>query len=81
MIDRGVTCKELVELVTDYLEGDLPPSERVRFELHISICEDCTTYLDQMRATIAAVGRLPAESIPPTSRDELLRAFRDWHEH
>lgn len=81
MIDRGLTCRELVELVTDYLEGALTPSERVRFELHISICADCTTYLDQMRATVAAVGKLPAESIPPASRDELLRAFRDWHGH
>lgn len=79
MMDRGLTCKELVELVTDYLEGDLSPSERVRFELHISICGDCTRYLDQMRATIAAVGGLPADSIPPASRDALLRAFRDWH--
>lgn len=79
MIGRDLTCRELVELVTDYLEDALAPAERERFELHLNTCPGCMTYLDQMRSIIAAVGSLPPETISPESRDELLRAFRDWH--
>ncbi len=79
MTGRDLTCKELVELVTDYLENTLAPSERERFELHLNTCPGCATYLEQMRATIAAVGSLAPETLAPDSRDALLQAFRDWH--
>jgi anti-sigma factor RsiW len=71
-------CQELVELVTDYLEGGLPEPERVRFEAHLALCSGCHTYLEQMRQTIRAVGRLPEESIEPRAKQQLLTAFRDW---
>ena len=71
-------CRELVELVTDYLEGQLGPLERVRFEEHLTDCSGCRTYLEQMRQTLAALGRLPEESLSPEARDALLEAFRDW---
>ena len=74
-----LTCKELVELVTDYLEGALPARERRRFDEHISKCPHCTTYLDQMQITIRTVGRLREYSIEPRMRDELLAVFRDWN--
>jgi len=74
-----LTCKELVELVTDYLEGALPARERRRFDEHISKCPHCTTYLDQMQITIRTVGRLREDSIEPKMRDELLAVFRDWN--
>jgi predicted anti-sigma-YlaC factor YlaD len=71
-------CQELVELVTDYLEGRLPCGPRVRFEAHLATCSGCRTYLEQMRRTIRTVGRLRAESIQPEARDRLLDVFRDW---
>jgi anti-sigma factor RsiW len=73
-----LTCKELVELVTDYLEGKLPPVERARFETHLARCRHCTNYLAQMQQTIQLVGRLTEETIEPDSRDDLLAIFRDW---
>jgi anti-sigma factor RsiW len=75
---RGLSCQELVELVTDYLEGALSRSDRARFERHIKSCPHCTAYLEQMRGTLAVLGRLEEESLPPHARDELLAAFRDW---
>lgn len=71
-------CRELVELVTEYLEGRLPARDRTRFEAHVAACEYCATYLEQMRQTIRALGRLPEESLTPEARDALVRAFRDW---
>ena len=73
-----LTCRELVELVTDYLEGALLPHERRRFEHHIALCDGCTTYLDQMRTTIALTGSLTEESITPEAQERLLHVFRDW---
>ena len=68
----------MVELVTDYIEGALPPRERAIFEAHLAVCPGCTGYLEQFRQTISALGRLPEETIAPQARDELLRTFRDW---
>ena len=73
-----ITCRELVELVTSYLEGALPAAERVRFEAHLTACEGCSAYVDQMRRTIDVVGSLTEDSIPPPAREELLAAFKDW---
>ena len=73
-----MTCAQLVELITEYLEGSLPAADRVRFEEHLDECPYCVSYLDQMRATIATLGELREESIAPDVRDELLAAFRDW---
>ena len=73
-----MSCKELVELVTDYLEGALSPADQRRFELHMSKCEGCKLYIDQIRLTIKAAGQLTEDSINPAVKDELLAAFRDW---
>lgn len=73
-----IPCRELVELVTDYLEDRLPPQARARFEVHLAECEYCETYLEQMRQTIRVLGRLPEESLSAEARDALLGAFRDW---
>jgi anti-sigma factor RsiW len=78
MSTTALTCQELVELVTDYLEGALPEPERARFDAHIGGCEHCTAYIEQMRATITLTGRLRPEELPPKTVDELLEAFRDW---
>jgi anti-sigma factor RsiW len=73
-----MSCKELVELVTDYLEDALRPAERSRFEEHLELCPGCVTYVEQIRDTVLAVGTLRESEIPPHTRDELLAAFRDW---
>jgi anti-sigma factor RsiW len=73
-----LTCQELVELVTDYLEDALPAAERLRFEDHLGICPGCATYLDQMRITIQAAGHISEESLDPVVRDQLLDLFRNW---
>ena len=73
-----ITCKELIELVTDYVEDELPATERMSFEEHLAVCGPCRAYLKQMRDTIRLTGALTEETIDPTARDALLRAFRDW---
>jgi anti-sigma factor RsiW len=74
-----ITCRELVELVTDYLEGVLSDADRTRFDEHLEICEACCTYIDQMRLTIEASGRLSEDSLEPPMRDALLEEFRGWN--
>jgi anti-sigma factor RsiW len=76
--DNELTCAELVELVTDYLEGALPPSERSRFEQHLDGCTGCRNYLEQMRTTVRLVGRLTEDDVPAAAKNDLLAAFRDW---
>jgi predicted anti-sigma-YlaC factor YlaD len=73
-----VACQELVEIVTDYLEGALPEVERERFDVHLQECEGCRRYLDQMRTTIRVVGTLTEEDLDPDSKDQLLQLFREW---
>jgi anti-sigma factor RsiW len=74
----GLSCRELVELVTDYLEGTMEAAEVARFEAHLAECDGCTAYVEQMRETISALGRLPAESLTPEAERRLLMAFRNW---
>jgi anti-sigma factor RsiW len=76
---REITCREMVELVTDYLEGTMPARRRRRFEHHLSGCEGCTKYLEQLRTTIALTYRVRVEAIPAEAVAPLLAAFRDWH--
>jgi anti-sigma factor RsiW len=73
-----LTCREVVELVTAYLEGALSEAEEVRFEEHLAMCDGCAAYLDQMRRTIALVGRLDAEEVDVEACDRLMHAFRGW---
>ena len=73
-----IPCRELVELVTDYLEGALSPEQHARFENHIAGCDGCTTYLEQMRETIRLTGTLREHQISPAARAALLHAFRGW---
>jgi predicted anti-sigma-YlaC factor YlaD len=78
MAVRELTCIELVEVVTDYLEGRMPPEKRLLFEEHVTFCSWCQTYLDQMRETIRLTGRLTEEDLSPEARETLLDTFRDW---
>lgn len=71
-------CRELVETVTEYLEGTMAPVERIRFEQHLSRCEVCRRFLTEMRKTLRAAGRLNPAAMAPPARHELLDAFREW---
>ncbi len=73
-----LTCKELTELITDYLEGRLSLSQRMRFQLHVGLCRHCRAYLRQMKMTIQTLGQIAEEPIPPDVCDELLVRFREW---
>ena len=74
--ERALTCKELVELVTEYLEGVLSSEDKERFEVHLATCNGCTTYLQQMRKTIQAVGNLEENSLSPQAKENLASLFR-----
>lgn len=74
-----MSCRELVEVITDYVEGTMAPVDRVRFEAHLGECPYCVAYLEQMRETIAAIGGLTEDSIDSRARGELIAAFRGWH--
>lgn len=75
-----VTCREIVELATEFLEGELPAEAATLFEQHINLCDGCEWYLDQMRTTIATVGRIEEQELPPEMRDRLLATFRHWRQ-
>ena len=72
-----ISCQEVVEVVTDYLEGKLPPEQAAIFEAHLELCDGCRWYLDQMRITIATVGRIEEEAVPAELHDTVLAAFRN----
>jgi anti-sigma factor RsiW len=74
----GLTCVEIVELVTDYLEDALPPADRRRFDQHLGRCDGCTRYLEQLRMTLAMLGELRTVDLSPAAEQELRAAFRDW---
>ena len=73
------SCQEVVELVTDYLEGELDDETRAELESHLGLCPGCHTYFEQMRRTIDQLGHVPVETLSPQAQDELLAAFRTVH--
>ncbi len=77
-MEHEMTCKELVELVSDYLEGSLSEEVRRQLEQHLSGCDGCTNYLEQMRQTIRLTGQVREENLSSEQREDLLRLFRDW---
>jgi len=78
MSEKPLVCKELIELVTDYLEDTLSPADRARFEAHIAGCSGCTNYLEQMKQTIRFSGRLSVDDLTPEAKDAMLKIFTDW---
>ena len=73
----ALSCQQVVELVTDYLEGSLGRRERRRVEKHLRACEACGRYIDQMRETLGLLGTVPVETLSPEAQSTLLDAFRD----
>jgi anti-sigma factor RsiW len=76
---RDLVCQQVVELVTDYIEGTLRGLARRRFERHLAGCPLCTEYLAQMRETIRLAGRVTPEDLTPRMRDDLTDLYRRWH--
>jgi anti-sigma factor (TIGR02949 family) len=76
-LDRELTCAEVVELITSYLDRRLEAADAERFEEHVAFCDGCSTYLEQMRTTIAATGHVRGEDVPAELRDRLLATFRE----
>jgi anti-sigma factor RsiW len=77
-LDRELACNQMVELVTSYLEDALESVDRERFEEHLVFCDGCDRYLEQMRETVAATGRLDLGRLPAELEERLLEAFRGW---
>ena len=73
-----IVCRDFVELVTDYLEGALPPRARAAVEAHLAGCEGCTRYLEQIRTTIRLTGRLRERDVAPEAREALRAVYRAW---
>lgn len=73
-----LTCRELVELVTEYFEGSLAPPDRERFEEHIMSCPPCRAHLEQMRQTIRLLGSMPEEGLSSEAEETLVAALRGW---
>jgi anti-sigma factor RsiW len=79
LITPDIPCQQVVELMTDYLEGALSWRQRRRLERHLKGCPHCRAYLEQMRITIAALGRVEPEDLEPEARDDLMEIFRRYH--
>lgn len=77
-VAEDIACQELVESLTDYLEGAVPASERAAIEAHLAHCDGCAAALEQLRVTIRLAGTIGIEDVPASQRDALRGAFRDW---
>jgi anti-sigma factor RsiW len=78
MSEHGLTCQEVIELLSSYVEGGLTADDRRRVDEHLALCDGCTTYLEQMRETIRLSGMVTEEQVPEDEKTALLAAFRDW---
>jgi predicted anti-sigma-YlaC factor YlaD len=78
MSEQGLTCQEVIELLSSYIEGGLTADDRRRVDEHLALCDGCTTYLEQMRETIRLSGLVTEEQVPEDEKAALLTAFRDW---
>jgi len=77
-VDASITCQDVVELLSAYLDGELDPTTLARVETHLAGCDDCTMVLEEFRETIRLSGGLTVEEVDETQRRTLLEAFRDW---
>ena len=78
MSDQHISCREVVELVSDYLERALPPDEAALFEEHLNFCDGCVVYVEQLREAVAASERIREEDLSDDVKESLLTAFRNW---
>lgn len=76
--EHGYTCREVVDLAAEYVEGAMTPEEATLFEMHLNFCDGCFTFIDQIRETASIAGRITEEQVPEETKVALLEAFRDW---
>jgi anti-sigma factor RsiW len=77
-VEASISCREVVELLSDYLDDALAETERVRVDQHLAGCDGCTMVLDELRETIRLTGMLTVEQLSEPQRTVLLEAFRGW---
>ncbi|HEX6403991.1 MAG TPA: zf-HC2 domain-containing protein [Pseudonocardiaceae bacterium] len=77
---QELLCQELVELVTDYLDGAMVPGDQLCFEQHLARCDGCAHYLAEIRKTVKVGATLGKEWITPAAKAQLLSAFRGWQD-
>jgi predicted anti-sigma-YlaC factor YlaD len=77
-VEHGYACEEVVQLASEYLEGAMTPEQMTRFELHLNLCDGCSSFLEQIRTTAELATSLSVEQIPDEMKAKLLAAFRDW---
>ena len=73
-----LSCREVVELVSDHLDGALSAEEVALFEQHLNFCEGCVWYVEQIKTTVDALGEIREEDLPPEAKNPLMTVFRDW---
>ena len=78
MSDQALTCHEVIELLSNYVDGALSAEDRRRVDEHLALCDGCTTYLEQLRETIRLSGMVTEDQVPNEEKAALLAAFRDW---
>lgn len=76
-----LTCREITELIDDFIDGRLSLWVRVKFQVHVGMCEHCREYLRQLKLTRDSLGKLPEPEMSPAVRDELMARFRDWKQN
>ena len=77
-VQHGYACEEIVQLASEYLEGAMTPEEMTRFELHLNLCDGCSSFLEQIRTASALAKSVPVEEIPQDVQAKLVAAFKDW---
>jgi len=77
-VSTEIACRELLELISGYLDDALPADVRAAVQAHLAGCDGCATVLEEFRSTIAMTGKLTEEKVTPVQRDTLLAAFRGW---
>ncbi len=77
-VEHMYACREVVELVFEYLEGAMTSEQMTRFELHLNLCDGCSSFVEQVRTTVGMAGRLSEDQIPDEMKTKLLAAFREW---
>ena len=73
-----ITCREVLELLTEYLEGALAPAVEREVDRHLDACDGCWRYLDQFQVAIETTAELREEAVAVDVRESLLDAFRTW---
>jgi anti-sigma factor RsiW len=77
---RDLLCQQAIELLTEYLEGNLSRGQKRRLERHLLACPNCSNYLEQIRITVRLTGAMEAEELAPGAVDDLTELYRRWRD-